>query len=229
MEKWFCKTFSLLCLDWKPLSPWPSRQPSHCLEIVPSSFLHRGKAGAVCYGRCQRSQQLTGRKVLFLKKKKKCPKPPLISGARRLNLIPSPVLILGGLGQVTLLTLFCSTWKRRMKCSRGILLPGRRNAAHQEPLEKPQMDKTGSVALFHSPAVVSKSVYLVIFAWSFERHPKEMAWVAAPQTNCCLGAGCRQRAVVCTSQELSVDTKFQGHADKAEGALVCAQAQRHKK
>lgn len=88
MEKWFSKTFSLLCLDWKPLSPWPSRQPSDCLEIVPSSFLHRGKAGTVCYGRCPRSQQLTGRKVLFLKKKK-CPNPPLISGARRLNLIPS--------------------------------------------------------------------------------------------------------------------------------------------
>lgn len=176
MEKWFCKTFSLLCLDWKPLSPWPSKQPSDCLEIVPSSFLHRGEAGTVCYGRCQRSQQLTGRKVLFLKKK--MPQHTLDLRSKKTESYPK--LILGGLGQVILLTLFSSTWKRRTKWSRGVSLPDRRNAAHQEPLAKPLMDKIGFVVLFHSPALVSKSVYLGTSAWSFERHPKEKAWVAAP-------------------------------------------------
>lgn len=73
MEKRFCIAFSLLCLDWKPLSPWPSRRPSDHLEIVPSSFLYRGEAGTVCYGQCQGARQPTGRKVLFLKK---APNPP---------------------------------------------------------------------------------------------------------------------------------------------------------
>lgn len=115
-----------------------------------------------------------------------------------------PKLILGGLGQVTLLTLFSSTWKRRMKWSRGVSLPDRRNAAHQEPLAKPLMDKMGFVSLFHSPDLVSKSAYLGTSAWSFERHPKEKTWAAASQTNCCFGAGCRQRAVVCTKVRSSV-------------------------
>lgn len=131
MKKWFCITLSLFCLDWKPLSPCPSRQCLDHLEIVPSSFLYRAEAGTVCYGQCQGTRQPTGRKVLFLKKKKKkkATLEPWAWDWGDMEPIPSPLLILGGLGQATLLTLFSSAWKSRMEHGRGVSLPAPPGAA----------------------------------------------------------------------------------------------------
>lgn len=81
MEKRFCITLSLHCLGWKPLSLGPSRQPLDHLEIVPSPFLYRAEAGAVCSGRCQGARQPTGSKVLFFKKKKNGKTAPLELGS----------------------------------------------------------------------------------------------------------------------------------------------------
>ena len=179
MEKRFCITLSLLCLDWKLLSSCPSRQPSVCWGNVPSAFLYRAEAKTVCYGRCQGTRQPTGRKVLFSKKKKANPPPPWAWERGDMDPIPSPVLILGGLGQVTLLTLFSSAWKCRMKCGRGVSLPAhsdsRKYAAHQELLAKPLMGEMGFVPLLQLPVSASTSVSLGISALPLEEGPKSTA------------------------------------------------------
>ena len=93
--------------------------------------------------------------------------------------IPSPVLILGGLGQITLLTLFRSASKSRMKCGRGVSLPARsdsrRSAAHQELPAKPLTDETGFVALLQLRAAALTSVSLGISALPLEGGPERMA------------------------------------------------------
>lgn len=93
--------------------------------------------------------------------------------------IPSSVLVLGGLGQVTLLTVLSSASKSRMKLGRGVSLPARsdsrRSAAHQELLAKPLTDETGFVTSLQLPTTASTSVSLGVSVLPLQGGPKRMA------------------------------------------------------
>lgn len=164
MEKRFCITLSLHCLDWKALSLCPSRQLLDHLEVVPTPFLCRAEAGAVCNGRCQGAQQPTGRKVLFSKKKKKKkPKsPPLELWSEETWILFQALCSFWVALDMSHCWLFSSPWKSRVKGSRGVSFPARcarRSAAHQELLAQPLMDEMGFLALLQLPATAGTSIF----------------------------------------------------------------------